>query len=272
MSAVLALIPLVVGITLGTWILSVFTREYSWVDRIWSVAPPLYALILASSVGFSDPRVNLVAGLIALWGARLTFNFWRRGGYAPGGEDYRWAVLRNKLGPVAFEGFNATFISPYQNLLIVLLVVPLGSMLDESSPLGITDAVLAALFVGLLALETVADQQQYDFQTAKHAALARGEPVSASFRTDGLFRWSRHPNYFAELGQWWVVYAFAVNAGAPWVHGAIVGPVLLTLLFDGSTRFTEWLTLQKYPEYAEYQGRASRILLRPPKAPSASAR
>lgn len=264
MSAVFALIPLVVGITLATWILSVFTREYSWVDRIWSVAPPVYAWILASSTGFADARVTLVATLITLWGARLTFNFWRRGGYAPGGEDYRWAVLREKLGPIAFEGFNATFISPYQNLLIFLLVVPMGRMIDEGSALGVGDAVLAALFVGLLGIETVADQQQFDFQTAKRAARARGEPTP-DFRTDGLFRYSRHPNYFAELGQWWVVYAFAVNAGAPWVHGTIVGALLLTLLFDGSTRFTEYLTLQKYPAYADYQRTTSRILLRPPR-------
>jgi steroid 5-alpha reductase family enzyme len=261
----LALFPLVAGITLGTWLLSVFTREYSWVDRIWSIAPPVYAVLVAFTQGFSDSRLNLVAVLVTAWGARLTFNFWRRGGYAKGGEDYRWAILRDMLGPVAFQGFNATFISPYQNLLIWLLVAPTSAMVAGGAPLGAADTVLAALFLGLLAFEFVADQQQFDFQTAKYAARARGE-AHADFRTDGLFRFSRHPNYFAEVSIWWVVYGFSVAAGGGWLNWTIVAPILLSLLFDGSTRFTEWLTLKKYAHYADYQRSTSRIVPLPPRA------
>ncbi|MEZ4319918.1 MAG: DUF1295 domain-containing protein [Myxococcota bacterium] len=259
MSPFLALSGLLVLVILTTWILSVVTREYSWVDRIWSVAPPVYAVLTAAGAGFRDARLDLVAVLICAWGARLTFNFWRRGGYAKGGEDYRWAILKEKLGPVGFQVFNATFISPYQNLLVWLIVAPMHTMSEHPTPLGPLDAGLAVLFIGLLAGELVSDQQQYDFQTAKHAALARGETVQ-NFRTDGLFRYSRHPNYFFEVAQWWVVYAFAVVASGIPLHWTLAGPILLTLLFDGSTRFTEWITLSKYPEYAEYQRKTWRIV------------
>ena len=72
------------------WLLSVLTKEYSWVDRTWSIAPPIYCLWVAGAAGFDDARLNLMAALVTLWGVRLTFNFARKGGYQKGGEDYRW--------------------------------------------------------------------------------------------------------------------------------------------------------------------------------------
>src|SRR5690606_11814716 len=83
------------GVTAACWLASVVTREYSWTDRIWSIVPIAYAWVFAAHA--DQWRVSLVAALITLWGARLTFNFWRRGGYAPGGEDYRWAILRKRM-------------------------------------------------------------------------------------------------------------------------------------------------------------------------------
>ncbi len=128
------LIPWCVGFIAVTWALSVVTREYSWVDRIWSVAPPLYAWLIVARTPDASPRLWLLAVLVTLWGARLTFNYARKGGYAPGGEDYRWSILRKKLGPVGFQLFNASFISPYQNALIFLLVAPaMTAMMRMSS-------------------------------------------------------------------------------------------------------------------------------------------
>ena len=66
--------------------------------RTWSIIPVVYVGIAAAWSGFTNPRSVLVLGLVALWGARLTFNFWRKGGYSPGGEDYRWPILRERLG------------------------------------------------------------------------------------------------------------------------------------------------------------------------------
>jgi steroid 5-alpha reductase family enzyme len=254
----------------GTWLLSVVTREYSWVDRIWSIAPPVYVAIHAGWTGFSDPRLTLLTALTAAWGARLTFNYARKGGYAPGGEDYRWAVLRERLGPVGFQVFNATFISPYQNLLILLIALPAAVCAASPAPLGPLDVVLAVTFLALLFGEWRADQEQWDFHQAKKARAARGEPEEKGFLDTGLWAYSRHPNFFCELGVWWVVYAFSVAAGGGLVNPSLAGPVLLTLLFHGSAAFTEHITASKYPRYAEYQARVSRIvpwLPRPETAP-----
>ncbi len=73
------------------WFLSVVTCESSWIDRLWSLCPPLYCLIVAFATDFQWARVNVMTLLVVLWGARLTFNFARKGGYRKGGEDYRWA-------------------------------------------------------------------------------------------------------------------------------------------------------------------------------------
>jgi len=83
-------------------ILSLLTHEYSWTDRIWSLAPIGYAWVFAGAAHLRDGRLDVVAILITLWGVRLTFNFARKGGYSPGGEDYRWGVLRGRMQPWQF--------------------------------------------------------------------------------------------------------------------------------------------------------------------------
>jgi steroid 5-alpha reductase family enzyme len=257
LAACVALCGLLVA---GTWLLSVITREYSWVDRIWSIAPPVYVAIVAGWDGFSDPRLLLLTALVGAWGARLTFNYARKGGYAPGGEDYRWAILRERMGPFWFQVFNATFISPYQNVLVLLIALPAVACAEAAGPLGLLDLALAAAFLALLAGEFVADQQQWDFHRAKKARAARGEPEEKGFLDEGLWAYSRHPNFFCELGQWWVVYLFSIAAGNGLFHWTLAGPVLLTLLFHGSAAFTEQITASKYSRYAEYQRRVNRIV------------
>jgi steroid 5-alpha reductase family enzyme len=207
-----------------------------------------------------------MAVLTALWGARLTYNFARKGGYRPGSEDYRWPVLRERMGPVLFQVFNVTFVASYQNLILLLLALPAWAALErKGASLGPLDGAAAAGFLLFLAGETVADEQQWRFQTDKQARKARGEAPRAEFVTTGLFRWSRHPNFFCEQAMWWAIYLFSVAAGAGWLNPTIAGPVLLTLLFQGSTAFTERLSLAKYPAYAEYQRTTSRLLPMPPR-------
>ena len=82
---------------LACWLLSILTGNYSWVDRLWSIAPPLYAFHFAAHAGFTDVRLDLMASLTIVWGGRLTYNFARKGGYRRGGEDYRWPELRSRV-------------------------------------------------------------------------------------------------------------------------------------------------------------------------------
>lgn len=110
-----------------TGLIGGITQEFSWVDRIWSITPPLYAWLFAlhpflalkeewpSSIGgFFFARPFLLAWLTTLWGGRLTYNFWRKGGYAGGGEDYRWAEIRTWFSHFTLQMFNIFFIALFQ--------------------------------------------------------------------------------------------------------------------------------------------------------------
>lgn len=242
------------AVTAACWLLSVVTREYSWTDRIWSMVPVVYVWVFAAHA--HGTRAILVAVLVTAWGARLTFNFARRGGYAPGGEDYRWAVLRSRMPAWAYAVFNAVFIATYQNALLLAITLPVWTVVQNPGPLGAADAVAAVAFIGLLAMETVADQQRWNFQSAN--------PGGGVLRT-GLNRYSRHPNFFAEVGQWWVVFAFgAIAAGTPWLWTG-AGAVLLALLFVGSTAFTESISTARHPGYADYRRTTSALIPWPPR-------
>jgi steroid 5-alpha reductase family enzyme len=255
----------------ATWVASIATREYSWVDRIWSIAPVAYAWVFAVAGGL-DARLVLMAALVTLWGIRLTANFARKGGYRPGGEDYRWAVVRGRMSPTWFQVFNLFFISGYQNILILLITLPAYTVFAAGGmPLGVWDVVLTTAFLAFLVGETIADAQQWAFHRWKTAEGAAGRVPSPGFLQSGLFRVSRHPNFFFEQAQWWVFYGFAIAATGVWLHWSLAGAVLLTLLFIGSTILTESISRSKYPEYDDYRASTSPIvpwLPRPERATS----
>ncbi|HEY0249151.1 MAG TPA: DUF1295 domain-containing protein [Gryllotalpicola sp.] len=251
---------ILIGICALTWILSLATREHSWVDRIWSIVPVVYVWVFAAAAGLHDTRLDVMAVLVTLWGARLTFNFARKGGYARGGEDYRWARLRARMSRPLFEVFNLLFIVCYQNVLLLLIALPAYTAWQHPSPFTWLDTLVAAAFLAALVGETVADQQQWDFQQWKKSERSAGREPSIRFVQTGLFRYSRHPNFFFEQAQWWVLFFFGcVAAGSLW-QWTVIGPVLLTGLFIGSTNFTEQISRERYPEYHEYQGRVSALI------------
>lgn len=274
----LLIVLLVAGVaSAACWILSLITKDTSWVDRLWSIVPVAYVWIFAGGAiaeGANAARLVLMAVLVTAWGARLTYNFARKGGYT-GMEDYRWAVLRGRMRPWQFQVFNLFFIVIYQNALLVLITLPALVALQHPSPLNAGDVLFAALFAAFLIGETVADQQQWGFHRAKRRAGGHLEP---GFVTTGLFRYSRHPNFFFEQAQWWAFYLLGASAAVAagrgfWggaVNGTIIGALLLTLLFVGSTIFTESITANKYPAYAAYRATTSMLLPLPPRrtAPS----
>lgn len=247
------------------WIASLVSRDHSWVDRLWSIVPVVYVWIFAAAAGFADARLVLMAVLVTLWGARLTFNFARKGGYT-GVEDYRWPILRARMSPAQFAVFNILFIVIYQHALLVLITLPaLTAYENPGTPLGALDAVVAAAFLAFLVGETIADQQQWTFQQRKRAAIEAGREPESRFLQSGLWRFSRHPNFFFEQAQWWVFFAFGCIAAGSLLQWTVLGPLLLTGLFIGSTIFTESITKSKYPEYADYQARVSAIVPLPPR-------
>ncbi|MFJ2553517.1 DUF1295 domain-containing protein [Microbacterium sp. NPDC087591] len=277
MDALLIVIIVAAVASLGCWVLSLITRDTSWVDRAWSIVPVVYVWIFVGGAfanGDGSARVVLMGLLATAWGARLTFNFARKGGYS-GVEDYRWAILRGRMRPWQFQIFNVLFIIGYQMTLLVLITLPAAVAAQHPSGLTAWDVVFALAFLAFLTGETVADQQQWNFHQRKKRA---GGTLSPGFATAGLFRVSRHPNFFFEQAQWWAFYAIgataAVSTGSGVIGGAlnpsIVGAVLLTGLFIGSTIFTESITASKYPAYADYRRTTSMLIPWPPRTRAAA--
>lgn len=246
------------------WMASILTRDASWVDRLWSIVPALYCGIVLADVGFGSARVAVMTVLACAWGARLTFNLIRRGGWRPDSEDYRWGYIREEfsqrrifgrpLGEVGFQAFNALFVSYGQMALVWWFTSPVHqAWLHADVPLGWLDYVALVAFVVLLLIEIVADQQMWRFQQDKQRRIAAGEPVAKPFLDTGLFRWCRHPNCTAEQGMWLVFYLFAISASGDLWHWTAGGCLVLLLLFAVSTRLTERISASRYPAYRQYQ-------------------
>src|SRR5665213_1448630 len=246
---------------LFAWIASLVSGDTSWVDRGWSIVPVVYLWVFAASAHLSNARLDLMAIVVTIWGARLTFNFARKGGYS-GVEDYRWPVLRARMSPWRFQLFNVFFIVLYQNVILVLMTLPAYTAYEDRArtSFGVLDVLLVVAFLVCTLGETIADEQQWTFQSRKYEAIALGQAPEGEFLQSGLFRYSRHPNYFFELAQWWILFFLGVVAAGSLWQWTVVGAVLLTLLFIGSTRFTESITLGKYPNYVTYQRRTSPVV------------
>ena len=259
------------GFTAYTIVAGELTGNCSQVDRLWSIVPIVYTGYAAYATGW-DARATLMAVLVAIWGARLTFNFARRGGYHwlpwKGEEDYRWEVLRQQAPlnkAVVWKLFNIFFICIYQMALIALFTLPIVyAWRPEASALGWADGGLAVLMLALVVWETMADQQQWNYQKEKHRRKNTGEDLGdfygKGFTHTGLWSLARHPNYFAEQSIWVVFYGFSVVATGEWLNASVLGAILLIFLFQGSAQFSEGLTAQKYPDYTDYQSKTPRFL------------
>lgn len=259
--------------TVATFVLSTVTDNVSQVDWVWSLLPVAYTWMAAV-----DDRTILMACLVTMWMLRMKWCFHRRYGFPwppwTREEDYRWAVIREGgLHPVltnkvAWVTFNFVVVSLYQNVLLLLFSSPSlvawtvstsPACQSEAVPLNLLgmDGLAAVLFVLSVAVETVADNQQYAFQTEKYRRIDRGEVLTGEyadgFCQSGLFALLRKPNYAAEQCVWISFYLFSVaSRGAEKWNWSVLGCILLVHLFHASGKLTEGITMKKYPKYAEY--------------------
>ncbi|MFN8277310.1 MAG: DUF1295 domain-containing protein [Chitinophagales bacterium] len=260
------------GLAMGCFILSEITRNCSQFDKLWSILPIGYTWYFAHVSNY-EPRLVLMAVLATIWGVRLTYNFARRGGYSwkfwSGEEDYRWEVLRQrpefKDKKVAWTLFNFFFISIYQNALVWLFALPpVLAWQAHDKPLGIADYILAVVMIVLVITETIADQQQWNFQNKKYSKKKSGEALTKEeaqgFISSGLWAYSRHPNYACEQSIWVVFYLIGALATGMYINWSMAGCLLLILLFKGSSDFSEEISAGKYPAYKDYQARVGRFL------------
>lgn len=259
-------------VVIVTFIVSELTRNYSQVDKLWSLMPIAYSWITVSL--FPSPRLIIMASLVTFWGIRLSYNFYRKGGYSiipwKGEEDYRWKILRDTpalKGRVRFGLFNLLFISFYQNLLILLFSTPLlMATLYTDAPLSLIDIIAAILMLLFILTETIADNQMYRFQKEKRTRVAEenenADSPEKGFLTRGLWKYVRHPNYASEQAIWISFYLFGVAASGSWINFTLAGPVLLVILFIGSSVMTEKVSSSKYPEYSVYKKEVPKFIPR----------
>ncbi|KAF2972131.1 hypothetical protein GQX73_g1484 [Xylaria multiplex] len=245
------------------WVASEANRNYSQVDRLWSLLPAFYIAHFSAWTHLNDlpsQRVDLVLFWSVIWSARLTFNYWRKGGYKIGSEDYRCVLLFLLAAPT--------------------YIILLASNIEPK--VGLADLIFAGTELALVLSEWFSDQQQWDYQAAKReyqqtAKIPRGcghtqEDLNRGFITSGLWAYCRHPNFTAEQTIWFVVYQWSCYAGNVPYSWAGSGPLFLIMLFQGSTWLTELITAGKYPEYKSYQKQVGVLLpsLRPYKPVAAT--
>ncbi|KAM5544556.1 hypothetical protein V8D89_001454 [Ganoderma adspersum] len=292
--------------SLIAFVLGAATGNVSQVDRVWTFLPTIYAAYYAllplwpsqsplplypfvpetahpDVIRNYSPRALLMFGLIFVWMCRLSFNTWRRGLFNLKDEDYRWEILRGQMPPWLFQVFNLVFIAFMQNVILFVIAVPVQiAAMQQPAGLGTSDYILAGLALLDIAMEFVADNQQYAFQTFKHTGKKDEWPgariawtktdVKRGFLTRGLWAWSRHPNFFCEQTFWALINLFPLLAPehsgykSPLSFGAgtpleslfpIIPTLVICSLFFSSTQFTESITAAKYPEYKAYQQRVS---------------
>jgi steroid 5-alpha reductase family enzyme len=260
---VLTWLTIMITVAIVCFVVSELTRNYSQVDKLWSLMPVVYSWITVAA--FPSGRLYIMAALVTLWGFRLSYNFYRKGGYNiipwKGEEDYRWKVLRENpslKGRFRFGLFNLFFISFYQNMLIFLFSTPLLlAAINHSNPLNFIDLAAAILMLLFIVMESLADNQLFKFHREKKG-VQKGTPVygkslEKGFMSEGFWKHVRHPNFASEQAIWVSFYFFSVAASGKWLNFTIAGPLLLILLFIGSSAMTESISSGKYPEYKTYQ-------------------
>ncbi|KAJ4391403.1 hypothetical protein N0V93_005020 [Gnomoniopsis smithogilvyi] len=251
-----------------------FNKNYSQVDRCWSILPTFYIAhfdLWARLAGVPSQRIDAILVFGIAWSARLTYNYWRKGGYTVGSEDYRWEIIQKHIPVWAFKLLNVTFISFMQSVILFLLAAPVYPILLTTQfrpDLGASDVAFLAWELLLVASEWVSDGQQWDFHIAKQtyqktATIPQGwkvDDLNRGFLTSGLWKYSRHPNFAAEQTIWLSLYiwsAISTNTTFTWASAGVIN---LIWIFASSTILTEWISAGKYPEYKEYQRQVGKFM------------
>jgi steroid 5-alpha reductase family enzyme len=241
-----------------TWLLSLKLNNFSFVDVTWSYAlaviAPIYALL---GNGFTQRKI-IVVTMALLWSVRLgTYLFLRVKRHHPH-EDVRYVVLREKWQDALAKNFF--FFFQAQALLIVLLGVPvLLACLNPAPQLNTVEIVGAIVWLVGLSGEALSDAQMQWF---KSDPASKGKVCQV-----GLWRYSRHPNYFFESVVWWGFWLFA--CGSPWGWTTVYAPALILyflLRVTGIPLTEECAVKSKGDAYREYQRTTSAFVPWPPKS------
>jgi steroid 5-alpha reductase family enzyme len=228
------------------FLVAVWRRDNSIVDIGWGPGFILVAGLTLLRRGALDWRPLLVTALVLVWGLRLGIHIYLRKRGKP--EDFRYAAWRQAWGrSFVLRSFFQIFM--LQGLLILIIAWPVWlTNLSPARPLTILDAAGALVWLTGFVLEMVSDAQMERF---------RSDPAhKGRIMTGGLWRYSRHPNYFGESVQWWGLFLIALSVPAGWTAAA--SPLFITFLLLKVTGVP--LLEKKYdgnPEFAAYARRTS---------------
>ena len=241
-----ALLALVLLMT-AVWVPATAKRDVSWIDPVWSVAFGVAASVYAwSSEAALGARAWIVLATVWLWAARLGgYLTWRKLGEP--GEDRRYAEMRAQH-PGTFPVRSLVTVFWLQAGLAWIVSMPLLPAITVSSPLSWLDGLGLGLFVLGFLFEAVGDLQLARF---KADPSNEGEVLDS-----GLWRYTRHPNYFGNFCMWWGWYAMALATGAWW---SILGPLVMSvmLLRVSGVSLLEKDIADRRPAYAEYKRRTN---------------
>ena len=198
------------------WLISLLRNDVSIVDSLWSPMFLLVALVYSAMSSNIGPREVLILVMVTLWALRLSvYITWRNHGQP---EDFRYQEIRANNEPgFRFKSLYIVFV--LQAVLAWIISLPLAGAISGQSGIGFLDFAGITLFLVGLIFESIGDLQLSRF---------RKDPENAGKVLDtGLWRYTRHPNYFGNFTLWWGFYLLALSAGAWWT---VVSPLLMTFL------------------------------------------
>lgn len=244
------------GLMLVLWLSSLALRDASIVDRFWGAG---FVLVSAVTLFYGDGallRSALLTGLVAIWGLRLSLHLTRRNWGE--GEDYRYQAMRRSWGDRFWlVSLGTVFLLQGLLLWIVSLPVQKGASAPRPESLTLLDALGVALWLVGFTFEAVADAQLRRFLADPEN---RGRVMDR-----GLWRYTRHPNYFGDAVVWWGLFSIALATPGSW--WTVASPLAMTFLLTrvSGVPMLERRLLRSRPGYAEYVARTSAFFPWPPK-------
>ena len=244
----------------STWVVSLPLRNASIVDPIWSLGFVVvgWVTFISQHQHVDAVRTGVLLALVTIWGVRLSLHlFIRNAGH---GEDYRYKVMRKNYGK-KFWLVSLGTVYLFQGVLMWIVSLPLQFGIGTSTKtswwvLPLVTGVLVWL-VGF-AFESIGDAQLRAF---------KADPNSAGQVMDrGLWRYTRHPNYFGDASVWWGIFVVSLGAGG-WAWIGVIGPVVMTTLLRRVSGVTllEKSLVKRRPGYEDYVRRTSPFIPRPPR-------